>query len=174
MFGRNAFLLAPDGEWEEVAESDERAGLALQLLLQTIALPAQNVAHLMLGFEIADGLKGGLFALDQVGHCGNTFGQTVLHHAGVMMVPPETQRTLNGYSVLLRAMQSSVLPTARPLLFEGVLEVLYNLAATPETGAATLHLLRQAQVLELQLRELAGTPLRPQVLIALQCGISLY
>ena len=45
--------------------------------------------------------------------------------------------------MLLKAAQSESLPAAKPELLESTLEVLYSLAAAPESGFPMQHLLRQ-------------------------------
>ena len=54
-------------------------------------------------------------------------------------------------TALLKGAQSPSLPAAQPEVFEHVLEVLCELASAPETSDATLDLLRQVQLVPMQL-----------------------
>ena len=54
-------------------------------------------------------------------------------------------------TALLKGAQSPSLPAAQPEVFEHVLEVFCELASAPETSDATLDLLRQVQLVPMQL-----------------------
>ena len=75
----------------------------------------------------------------------------------------DPRRSYSCLTVLVRAAQSDALPTAKPQLYEAVVELLYLLAAAPESGGPTLHLLRQIATLAPQLDTVACAPLPPEV-----------
>ena len=54
-------------------------------------------------------------------------------------------------TALLRGAQSQALPAAQPEVYEHVLEIFFELASAPETSDATLELLRQVQLVPMQL-----------------------
>jgi len=54
-------------------------------------------------------------------------------------------------TALLKGAQSPSLPVAQPEVYEHVLEILFELAGTPVTSDATLDLLRQVQLVPVQL-----------------------
>ena len=55
---------------------------------------------------------------------------------------PDPRTLYTPLRVVLEALQTPGLPTRRPLLYEQCLELVYELSASPDTGPATLDLLR--------------------------------
>ncbi len=66
-------------------------------------------------------------------------------------------------TVALKGAQSRSLPAARPVEYEHLVEIFYQLAAAPHTSDATLALLRQIQFVALQLDTVADGLLSDQV-----------
>ncbi|KAL4457392.1 hypothetical protein ABPG75_012257 [Micractinium tetrahymenae] len=104
-----------DGEAADDA-ADPRAALVLQLLLASLEQPAPNLAHLLCGFDFESGM------------------------GPVYLPDPRTQ--YNVLRIVLNAVLAPTLSARKPALFEQCLELLYELAASPDTGIATLDLLR--------------------------------
>lgn len=104
-----------EGEGDEDS-GDPRAALVLQLLLTSLEQPAPNFTHLLCGFDFDSGM-----------------GPVYL---------PDPRAQYNVLRVLLSAVLSPGLSTRKPALFEQCLELLYELAASADTGIAMLDLLR--------------------------------
>eukprot|EP00887_Chlorella_sp_A99_P002898 scaffold6.g2898.t1 len=127
----------PEGQGAAEEEGgDPRAALVLQLLLGALEQPLPNLAHLLCGFEAESGM-GDVFL-------------------------PDPRTLYTPLRVVLDALQAPGLAARRPLLYEQCLELLYELAASPDTGAATLGLLRSYYASLMPLLDLvACAPLPP-------------
>ncbi|KAL4441042.1 hypothetical protein ABPG77_010473 [Micractinium sp. CCAP 211/92] len=112
-----AAAAAGDADVEAADEAaDPRAELVLQLLLASLEQPAPNLSHLLCGFDFESGM-----------------GPVYL---------PDPRGQYNVLRVVLNALLAPALSARKPALFEHCLELLYELAASPDTGIATLDLLR--------------------------------
>ena len=65
----------------------------------------------------------------------------------------------------LKGAQSESLPAARPVAYEHLIELFYQLAAAPHTSDATLAILRKVQLVAMHLDTIAAGLASDQVLI---------
>lgn len=61
-------MIAGEGRRPEEEGEDERAALVLQLLLGCLDGQAPNLAHMLLGFDVEDGLEGLALSSLMTGH----------------------------------------------------------------------------------------------------------
>jgi hypothetical protein len=100
----------------EADEADPRAALALALLLGGLEAPSPNLTQLLCGFDVEGGASP------------------------MALLDPRALHT--PLRVALEVLAAPRLARRRPRLFEQCLELVYELAAAPDTGPATLDLLR--------------------------------
>ncbi|KAL4853554.1 Nuclear pore complex protein NUP205 [Chlorella vulgaris] len=138
---------ADDAEAERDGDrGDPRAALLLNLLLTSLEQPQPNLTHLLCSFDFDAGM-----------------GQVFL---------PDPRTQYNVLRVLLNVVQAPALSIRKPALFEQALEIIYELAASPETGSATLGLLRGYYSLLAPLLETVADAPLPQD--GEQCASSLH
>jgi hypothetical protein len=113
----DAVAAAPADAGEgEADEADPRAALALALLLAGLEAPSPNLTQLLCGFDVEGGASP------------------------MALLDPRALHT--PLRVALEVLAAPRLARRRPRLFEQCLELVYELAAAPDTGPATLDLLR--------------------------------
>lgn len=91
----------------------------------------------------------------------------VYHHeclSGVVNTMLDPRLLYSCMTAALKGAQSQSLPAARPVAYEHLIELFYQLAAAPHTSDATLAILRKVQLVALQLDTIANGLLSDQVL----------
>lgn len=95
----------------------------------------------------------------------------VYHHeclSGVVNTMLDPRLLYSCMTAALKGAQSQSLPAARPVAYEHLIELFYQLAAAPHTSDATLAILRKVQLVALQLDTIANGLLSDQVMLFLR------
>lgn len=87
--------------------------------------------------------------------------------AGVANSVLDPRLVYSCFTAVLKGAQSPSLPSARPAVYEQILELLYSLAAAPVTSDATLTLLRRVQLVVSQLYIITDSLVSNQVITLL-------